>query len=429
MVWRAWLVLVGAIVAPGCGGDVGADDAPDPVDEPGDPDPDPEPDPPSADEAAARAAIAGERDPGEVLLEVAQRGGWPVATRDGTFLVVVATDAPDAWSIAGDHDGWASAAMAAGPGLAWAELSVPSPAGSRYKVVRDDAWIADPSARSVTWDEFGMIGFVRPPEDAWRVDRWPAFAAEGLPARPVHALVPPGGGPWPTLYVQDGQNLFDPGAPWGGWRMREAAAGASRPALIVGIFAGPDRLAEYAHTDDVIGGQVVLARGDAYARLVEEQVRPAIEATYGAPTRVGLLGSSMGGLAALSIAQAAPERWDFAGSLSGTLGWGRFGTDGPTIEERFLADPPRGLVVYVDSGGGPGADGCTDPDGDGSVADDPDHRDNYCTNRSFADALAGAGWAWGETLHHWHEPGAAHNEAAWAARVGRPLGIFLDGGR
>ena len=114
--------------------------------------------------------------------------------------------------------------------------------------------------------------------------------------------------------------------------------------------------------------------------------------------------------------------------MSGTLGWGRFdeSATGPAIQEQYLAQDPLATVIFVDSGGGDGGDGCTDVDGDGLPEDDPNDSDNYCTNRAFADALAAHGYVWGETLHHWHEPGATHNEAAWAARVHRPLQIFAD---
>ena len=83
-------------------------------------------------------------------------------------------------------------------------------------------------------------------------------------------------------------------------------------------------------------------------------------------------------------------------------------------------------MVFVDSGGSDGGDGCTDPDADGLPEDDPNQSDNYCTNRQFADALSGAGYTWNTDLYHWHEVDAPHNEAAWAARVDRPLGIFLS---
>ena len=56
--------------------------------------------------------------------------------------------------------------------------------------------------------------------------------------------------------------------------------------------------------------------------------------------------------------------------------------------------------------------------------EDENERDNYCATRAFADALAAMGYEYQKDLYHWHEPGALHNEAAWAARVDKSLRIF-----
>ena len=377
------------------------------------------------DERAARAAIAGERPVAEVLAEVAWRGGWPVRVGADTYLFLHPSEDPHALSLAGDFNDWDPAPMTSGPGFAWVELSIEAPEGSGYKFVQGSDFRADPWARSFTYDAFGELSFVRPPAEDWRLDRWPEAQAAGLPPRPVHVLVPPGEGPWPVLYAQDGQNLFNPSGMFGGWGLQAVLREASGPALVVGTFAGPDRLAEYAHTDDAISLGDVTGRLDDFTELLTGVVRPKIEEVYGVGPVTGLLGSSMGGVASLGIAHAQPGEWDFVASMSGTLGWGRFSAEGPTLQELYLDAPPD-LVVYVDSGGGPGPLGCQDLNGDGFYADDPDHSDNYCTNRAFADALADDGWVWNETLFHWHEPDAPHNEIAWRARVHRPIEIFLD---
>ena len=96
------------------------------------------------------------------------------------------------------------------------------------------------------------------------------------------------------------------------------------------------------------------------------------------------------------------------------------------MAERYLATNV-GAALYLDSGGGPGADGeCVDPDGDGSFADDPDAEDNYCVNREFVDAMAAHGYVWEENLWHWWEEDAPHNELAWANRVLLPMVLFAD---
>ncbi|MCA9489453.1 MAG: prolyl oligopeptidase family serine peptidase [Myxococcales bacterium] len=362
----------------------------------------------------------------EATATVAWRGGWPVLDGD-TAWFVVAEDGRD-WAVAGDFDGWTPEPMDRGPGFRYLQAQVGSaPEGLRYKLTAGADWIADPLARSYEYDGYGEISFVEAPTDHARLDRWPRAEGTGVGPRELRVWVPAGAGPWPTLYMHDGQNLFDPNGIWGGWRMPEAL-GSRDPVLVVGIDNTIDRFEDYTHVPDDVGyGGPMGGEGDEYAAFVQQVVRPHVEATYGAPDAVGVMGSSLGGLISLVIAQDYPDDYDFAGSLSGTLGWGRFTLDEETIEERFLAVPPTGLVVYADSGGGPGNDGqCRDLDGDGFSEDDPDSSDNYCETRQFVDALSANGWTWDDDLFHWWEPGAQHNEAEWAARVGGPLDLFLS---
>ncbi|RLB62178.1 MAG: hypothetical protein DRI90_09685, partial [Deltaproteobacteria bacterium] len=61
---------------------------------------------------------------------------------------------------------------------------------------------------------------------------------------------------------------------------------------------------------------------------------------------------------------------------------------------------------------------------DGIEDDAPDGSDNYCENKQLEGVLLSNGYVQGVDLWHWVEPGAPHNEAAWAARVWRPLGAF-----
>ncbi len=378
-----------------------------------------------SDEEVLRDLIAGLRtDVDAVLHDVAWRGGLPAQTREDTFLFVAQTrDGP--LSLAGDFNGWTPTPMTRGEGLYWAEVAIPDPAGQGYKFTDGEAWSADPRARSYTYDAHGELSLVAPTPSASRIDRWPSLQAHGLRARDLRVLVPAGEGPWPVLYVQDGQNLFDRSAFWGGWRLDESVTALDTPVLVVGIDASAARLDEYGHAEDVIGGQTYGGQAEAYARLVHEDVRGHVEAVYGSTGLDGLLGSSMGGLVSLYVAHRYPDAFAFAGSLSGTLGWGRFGLENPTMQALYEGEGVQHTVLYVDSGGSDGGDGCSDPDGDGSFADDPNHTDNYCTNRQFADAMAELGYSWDVDLFHWHEAGATHDEAAWRARVHRPLEIFV----
>jgi len=373
------------------------------------------------DAELARNLIAGTLDLDDTLHDIAWSDGWPV-NDDGAWIFVYPSDAASV-SLAGDFNDWEPVAMNAADGFFWAEVEISDPTGMKYKFVDGDDWIPDYWARSYDYDEFGRASYVAPPTDVFHLERWPALEGAGLEPRDVRVYVPAGAGPWPVLYMHDGQNLFDPEGMWGGWRMTESLATAT-PMLVVGIDNTMARMDEYTHVLDDIGyGDIYGGLGDDYAELVHEILRPQIESRYVTSGKNGQLGSSLGGLISLHIAQLYPGEYEFAGSMSGTLGWGRFALGNETMQERWLANAPGG-VVFVDSGGTAGANGCEDLDGDGFFADDPDASDNYCTNVAFADALSQSGYSWDQDLFHWHAAGEPHNEMAWAARVFRPLAIF-----
>jgi enterochelin esterase-like enzyme len=91
-----------------------------------------------------------------------------------------------------------------------------------------------------------------------------AFASHYLPdKRDIIVYVPPGydrppDRTYPVLYLQDGQNLFDPRTsfiPGRTWEVREHAdeairAGEIEPLIVVGIYNTPARLAEYTPDHD-----------------------------------------------------------------------------------------------------------------------------------------------------------------------------------
>ena len=393
--------------------------------EPSDPKPPTSTEAPNLDADRVRALIAGTADLDETLMAVAWSGGWPVRTDEGTWIFVAVSDADDV-ALSGDFNGWAPAPMTPGEGFHWLEIGVAQPEGLGYKFTSGAAELeADPWARSYTHDAFGSLSYVAPPLDDWHLERWPKAEFGVLEARDLRVYVPPGAGPWPTVYAHDGQNLFDPAATWGGWRLQEALDGLP-DLLVVGIDNTSARMDEYTHVADILepGGALYGGQAEDYAAALRDGIRPHIEQVYGEPSASAVMGSSLGGLVSLFIAAEQPGQWDMAISLSGTLGWGRFGLDNPTIQEWTLGAGPD-AVLYLDSGGDSGVDGvCTDPDGDGFTEDDPESSDNYCTTRQMADALGASGWVWNADLYHWHEPGALHNEAAWAGRVERPLGIF-----
>ncbi len=364
-----------------------------------------------ADLESLLADLRNDRD--AAMLSQSRAGGWPAAV-EGGYLAVSTEGLP---LVAGDHDDWAGTSMMQEDDFYWVVLQ--AAAGSRYKFTDGNVdYRPDPWSRAYEYDDQGLMS-MRAPSGA-HLERHFAVGDLGnaISERTVRVWLPAATATH-LLYAHDGQNLFDPGAAFGGWQLNvDAPAGLA----IVGIDnAGAERLAEYSHTDDM--GET--SKGDAYAAFVQDVVRPLVRSHYGEPEKLGTMGSSMGGLISLHIADRYPDQYDFAASLSGTLGWGSIsgqGTD--TIIARYAAAGHRSTAIYIDSGGN--GTTCADTDGDGTNDDDDTSSDSYCETRQMESTLVGLGYQYDIDLWHWHEPNAPHNEAAWAARVFRPLQDFMS---
>jgi predicted alpha/beta superfamily hydrolase len=117
-------------------------------------------------------------------------------------------------------------------------------------------------------------------------------------------------GRFPVLYLNDGQNLFDPARAFAGntWRVQEAVSRLVRrsiipPLIVVGIDHGMARRGlEYLPVEDRRHPSGGAPLGREYARFVTGEVMPFVEKTYpvarGA-ANTGFGGSSYGGVAAL----------------------------------------------------------------------------------------------------------------------------------
>ena len=307
---------------------------------------------------------------------------------------------------------------------------------SQYKFVFDDAgegdWIADPHARRYEHDLYGEISIVRGGAGQGHLERYHEFEASALGnLRTIRLYIPPGydlgrAATHPVLYMHDGQNLFDPEAFWGGWRMDEhldslITSGEIEPLIVVGIDNTLDRIDEYTHVEDIIDETGIRYGGDAplYLDFLVNELKPFVDARY--RTRAGrddtgLFGSSLGGIVSLWAAFAHRETFSRVGGMSSTLGWGSIGLDEETVIEIAAGSPKLDGRIYLDSGGGVYGD-CVDGDDDGIWDDNPSATDNYCTNLQMAVVLQEGGYEPGVDYLYLHDPGAPHNEAAWSERV------------
>jgi predicted alpha/beta superfamily hydrolase len=353
--------------------------------------------------------------------------GFPIVEDHRLCLVALGDDVA-ALTVAGDFNAWDPEQypfIEITPELGYVIADLGSTPTGLYKLVRDGSeFFADPLARRFGWDDFGEYSQMDALPDRSHHERWWDFD-EGiglLEPRTITVWLPPGAfdrSPLPVLYMHDGQNLFAPDALWGGWKVgvtldEAIATDVLAPMIVVGIDNTAARLDEYTQVGDVIDGMPHGGRADEYADFLVDGVKPFIEGRYfaaSAPESVAVMGSSLGGLVSLYIGLRHPGVFGQIASLSGTIAWGSIGAGNPTIIDAYTEQPPIGLRIYLDSGGDAGM-GCPD---DGS--------DNYCGNIELADTLRGLGWVDEQDLFHRWDPGAPHNEAAWATRL---LPALLD---
>jgi predicted alpha/beta superfamily hydrolase len=348
------------------------------------------------------------------LLAQSRAQGWPAPVEGGYLFVSAGSET----LLAGDHEDWQGVAMNAEDDFHWLVVAVN--AGNRYKFTDGgSSWVADPWSRSYQWDNEGEMSMVTPTGS--HLERHFQVGDANISERQLRLWIPEAAATH-VLYAHDGQNLFNPSAFFGGWKLNDSAPAAL---MIVGIDNSGARMSEYTHTPDNIGGGATGGTGDDYAAYVQVTVRALVEQHYGEPATVGTIGSSLGGLISLHIADRYPGEYAFAASLSGTLGWGSIGSTGTdTMIARYLSAGHRSTAIYIDSGGNGGT--CADSDGDGTNDDDDSSFDNYCETRQMETALVGLGYTYDADLWHWWETDAPHNEAAWSARVFRPLQNFMS---
>lgn len=117
---------------------------------------------------------------------------------------------------------------------------------------------------------------------------------------------------YPVLYLMDGQNLFEPHAPFGSWEIHKKLAVLAEKqrheVIIVCIdHAGKKRVEEYNY---IRHHQQEKGRGILFLDWMEKKLKPFIDKQYrtladGSNTGIG--GSSMGGLISLIAGVAKPE--------------------------------------------------------------------------------------------------------------------------
>lgn len=207
------------------------------------------------------------------------------------------------------------------------------------------------------------------------------------------------------LYLQDGQNLFDPataflGNPWGLSEVTEELiqCGQIEPLIIVGIYnSGRRRVSEYTPVRDRTG------RGGGagqYGRFLVRELKQFIDGQYRTlpdRTSTGLGGSSLGGLATLHLGFKFPDVFCKLIVMSPSVWWAERAILRQIRASRFNPHQKIWLDVGTMEGQNPHI-----------VVDDA---------IQLRDALVRKGWQLGNDLAFVCDEGAGHNEQAWGRRM------------
>jgi predicted alpha/beta superfamily hydrolase len=213
---------------------------------------------------------------------------------------------------------------------------------------------------------------------------------------------------YPVLYLQDGQNLFDESTSYQGieWGLDETAQqliaqGKMKPAIIVGVYNTETRTPEF--TPALASTSASDAKGDAYAKMLVEEVKPFIDQHYRtladrSNTTVG--GGSQGALIAL---YAAKTHNDVFGAVVALSPWLRLGTQ--PIGKDLIGDGAwlKNTFTYIDMG----SDGGQNYPGGGQNAIPDAQR--------FVAALEKDGLTQGKQFIYREIEGGKHNESSWNA--------------
>jgi predicted alpha/beta superfamily hydrolase len=205
---------------------------------------------------------------------------------------------------------------------------------------------------------------------------------------------------YPVLYMQDGQNLFEPQrafVPGQHWRLNEAADDAIadlsvQPMIIVGVdHAGPGRIDEYTPTRDE--ARQAGGKSDRYGRMLLEEVKPLIDLRYRTiPEDNAVGGSSLGGLVSIDLGLNRPDVFRHVMAMSPSAWWG--GRDILRVVDRFTGPRPR---IWLDVGGKEGGEALRDV-------------------RALHERLLKKGWSDAD-LHYHEDRRGDHSERAWARRA------------
>ena len=237
----------------------------------------------------------------------------------------------------------------------------------------------------------------------------PGMKGKGIPDRDIIVWLPPDYGKntnlhYPVLYMQDGQNIVDPGTSAFDvdWQIDETCDSLIKnkvidPLIIVGIYNTKERMSEY--TPGVAG--------TSYMDFVVKTVKPFVDNNYlTLPGRVNTFvgGSSAGGTISFMLAWNYPEVFSKAICMSPAFKIQNIDAVKDVSEYTGLK---KDLIFYFDMGG-KGLEERLQPGLDEMIKE-----------------LENKGFVKNKDLYMVSAPNAEHNESAWAKRMPEALKLIM----
>ena len=232
-------------------------------------------------------------------------------------------------------------------------------------------------------------------------------------------------GPFPVLFLHDGQNLFDAETSFAGdWNAAEALGDLAEqgyPVIAIGVpNLAKERIAEYSpFRDERWGG----GRGEAYLDFLADTVRPFVGQSFPItedPAQTGLLGSSLGGLISLYGIFHRPDAFGLCGALSPSIHFAHRAMLDHLRRRSRSETAPNGRRIYLDVG----TRERLPPDTPNQLFHHGSWKYRRDVSRTAA-LLRRRGFRAGQHLLYVEEEDGRHHEEAWRRRFPEALAFLF----
>lgn len=218
-----------------------------------------------------------------------------------------------------------------------------------------------------------------------------------------------------VLIMHDGNNLFTSNlcqgcCPFGCWNIAPTldqyiAQGNIREVFVIGVFNTEDRMSEYTYSADPDYSST--PKGNLYLDFLEQTVLPYMTTRWrvaAAPSTLGILGSSLGGLISCYAGYTRPKVYTVTGCMSPSFWWNNEDFNSTILP--VSGSVPSG-IYWLDAGSA-----------ESQIAE---------ATMTVRDHFVRLGKKLNTDLFFYLDPGAEHSEQYWGKRFWMPMVKMFPG--